>query len=449
MGGDPRAAVVRTLLRLRRDKGYSNLLLDDLLSRGDIAPKDQAFVSRLFYGVLEREITLDYVLARCASLPLRKCHPVVLEILRVGGYQLLFMDKVPPSAAVNEAVRSAKAMKQGHAAGFVNAVLRHVSRQGRDLLQALPAGEEGDDIRYSCPRDLLRMWRDAYGPDTALRLLETLNDTPDAVLRVNTLLTNPEKFARLLENHGINYQTCRELPACFRLKCSSLLKNLESEAGNWYYYQDTASQWACLALDARPGETIADVCAAPGGKSFTVAQVMDNRGSLYAGDIHAFKCEDMERRACALGIRILRTQMRDASGPYPDEWRGRFDRVMCDVPCSGLGVIRRRPEIRYKPLDSLRDLPEQQFAILQRSAEMVRPGGVLQYSTCTLRPEENEQVVTRFLREHPAFSPRILPLSSCFEAAGLPPHWYITLFPHIHQTDGFFIAGFIRNEVDA
>lgn len=449
MGADPRAAVVRTLLRLRRDAGYSNLLLDDLLSRGDISPKDQAFASRLFYGVLEREITLDYVLSRCASQPLRKCHPVVLEILRVGSYQLLFMDKIPPSAAVNEAVRCAKSHETGSCLGLCQRGAAPRLLPGAGAAAGPAGGGEGDTVRYSCPQGILHMWRESYGADTARRLLETLNDTPDAVLRVNTLLTNPEKFARLLENHGINYQTCRELPACFRLKCSSLLKNLESEAGNWYYYQDVASQWACLAFGAEPGEKIADVCAAPGGKSFTIAQTMENKGSLAAGDIHAFKCEEMDRRAAALGIRILHSQVRDASGPCPDEWRGVFDRVMCDVPCSGLGVIRRRPEIRYKTLESLRDLPERQYAILQRSAEMVRQGGVLQYSTCTLRPEENEQVVTRFLQEHPTFSPRILPLSPCFEAAGLPPHWYITLFPHIHQTDGFFIAGFIRNEVDA
>lgn len=157
----------------------------------------------------------------------------------------------------------------------------------------------------------------------------------------------------------------------------------------------------------------------------------------------------MERRASDLGIRILRTGVRDASTPCPEEWRQSFDRVMCDVPCSGLGVIRRRPEIRYKPLASLDKLPETQYAILKKSSEMVRPGGVLQYSTCTLRKEENEQVVNRFLTENPQFVPRILPLSACFQAAGLPPHWYITLFPHIHQTDGFFIAGFVRNGVDA
>lgn len=449
MPADARTAVVRTLQRFRRENGYSNLLLDSLLSRGEFSAQDQAFVSRLFYGVLERQITLDYALSCCASQPLHRCHPVVLDILRVGSYQLLYMDKVPPAAAVNEAVRCAKAMKQGHASGFVNGVLRQVSRRGQELLSELPEGREGDEIRYSCPGELLSLWTEDYGPAITRGLLDSLNETPDAVLRINTLRTTPDTFAQMLQNHGINYQTCCDLPDCFRLKCPSLLKNLESEATNWYYYQDIASQWACSAFGARPGERVADVCAAPGGKSFTVAQHMENRGELVAGDIHAFKCEDMERRARSLDIRMLRTGVRDASTPCPAEWRRSFDRVMCDVPCSGLGVIRRRPEIRYKSLASFNELPELQYAILKQSAEMVRPGGVLQYSTCTLRKAENEQVVTRFLRENPQFSPRILPLSACFEAAELPPHWYITLFPHIHQTDGFFIAGFTRNEVDA
>lgn len=304
------------------------------------------------------------------------------------------MDKIPPSAAVNEAVRCAKALKQGHASGFVNGVLRQVSRRGRELLEGLPEGEEGDEIRYSCPGELISMWKEDYGQAVTYGLLGSLNETPDAVLRVNTLLTTPDVFAQTLQNYGINYQTCRNLPACFRLKCSSLLKNLESEATNWYYYQDIASQWACLAFGARPGERVADVCAAPGGKSFTVAQDMENRGELMSGDIHAFKCEDMERRARALGIQILQTGVRDAEPPVRENGGQSFDRVMCDVPCSGLGVIRRRPEIRYKPLASLNGLPELQYTILKQSAEMVRPG-----ACCSIPPVPcGERKMNRWLR---------------------------------------------------
>ena len=224
-----------------------------------------------------------------------------------------------------------------------------------------------------------------------------------------------------------------------------MLNKLETDEKNCYYYQDIASQWACYALGALPGERIADVCAAPGGKSFTVAQAMENRGQVVSCDVYDHKCRTISARAKQYGITVVETAVRDASVPCDAAWRGAFDRVICDVPCSGLGVIRRKPEIRYKDLSALRDLPALQYTILEQSAELVRRGGVLQYSTCTLNPAENEVIAERFLREHPEFSPRILPLDSCFAAMGAEPSHTITLFPPVHGSDGFFIAGFIKN----
>lgn len=278
-------------------------------------------------------------------------------------------------------------------------------------------------------------------------LIESINDIPESYVRVNTLRTTDEDFSKMLQNLGISCQIERDIPHCFELKCAYLGNKLELTDKNCYYYQDKASQYACLALDAQPGEAIADVCAAPGGKSFTVAQYMENVGRLLSCDVYPNKCDTIERRAAQLGITMLQTAVRDASMRCPQPLIGAFDRVICDVPCSGLGVIRRKPEIRYKSLDALKELPDLQYAILERSAEMVKAGGVLQYSTCTLNPAENEQIAERFLAEHTEFSPRVLPLITCFEAAGLSPSHTITLFPHIHKTDGFFIAGFEKNEV--
>ncbi len=444
MAQDARIAVVQALAELHRLGGYSNIVLDELLHTVAMSDADRALASRLFYGVLERRLTVDYVLSQHSRMPLKKLHPVVRETLRVAVYQLLYMDKIPVSAAVNEAVSGVRKLKQGHASGFVNGVLRGIVRQKDSLWANLPDGDEGLAVRYSCPAELIAFWREAYGTERLQSLLEAQNEAPPAYVRVNTLCTTDAAFAERLEKIGVEYRTFADLPHCFLLKNGYLLNKLATEDKKCYYYQDKASQWACAALDAQAGDTVADLCAAPGGKSFTVAQYMNNTGRVLASDLYPAKCETMERRAAELGITVLDTVARDASKPVPAALRGTFDRVLCDVPCSGYGVIRRKPEIRYKPLAECADLPALQYAILERGAELVKSGGVLQYSTCTLNPAENEQVVERFLREYPEFAPRVLPLEACFAAAGLSPSHTITLFPPVHGTDGFFIAGFYK-----
>lgn len=252
-GGERRLAAVQALLQVHRDQGYSNVVLDNLLKSGDLGPADRALASRLFYGVIERRLTLDYVLAACSTVPIKKMHPCVTEILRCGIYQLLYMDKIPPSAAVSEAVNLTKALRQPRASGFVNGVLRGVERKKVGLLDGLPDTDEGLEIRYSCPRGLLRLWREAYGDETARALAAHINDVPDACLRVNTLKISADGFAARLEAAGLPFEREPVLPASFRVDGAPQLKRLAPEAENWYYHQDTASQWCCYALGARPG----------------------------------------------------------------------------------------------------------------------------------------------------------------------------------------------------
>ena len=444
MAQNARVAVVQALAELHRRQGYSNIMLDQLLRTAELSEADKALASRLFYGVIERRLTLDYVLSKASSVPLRKMHPVVRETLRVAVYQLLFMDKVPPSAAVNEAVSGVRRLKQGQASGFVNGVLRGIVRKLDTVWDELPEGDAGLSVRHSCPTELIAFWREAYGDAVAERLVSSINDTAPTFLRVNTLQTTDEAFAARLSDLDVEYETFTDLPHCFLLKSGYFANKLASSEKNWYYYQDKASQWACYALGVKPGEVIADVCAAPGGKSFTASQMLNNTGRVLACDIYPAKCETIEQRAAELGITVIRTAPRDAAALPPASLCGSFDRVICDVPCSGLGAIRRKPEIRYKAMAEFAELPTLQYRILECSAQLVKSGGVLQYSTCTLNPAENEAIVERFLREHPEFSPRILPLDACFAAAGLAPSHYITLLPPVHGTDGFFIAGFCK-----
>lgn len=434
-----RDAAVQVLAAVRREQSYSNVVLENALSKATLSPADTALATRLVYGVLEWQITLDHCLAACADKPLKKMHPAVTDALRVAAYQLLFMERIPVSAAVNEAVTMVK-KRQPYAAGLVNGVLRSLDRRREELLQSME--NAGDEVKYSCPAALIDFWRAAYGDELTGGLLRCLNEAPPQYLRVNTLVTTTEELVKALKTAGIGCRVCEEVPDCVEVFAGGDLKRLESVKQNGYYHQDLASQICCRALGALPGERIADVCAAPGGKSFTVAQYMQNRGEILAGDIYPPKCDLMSERAARLGVSIVNTVCRDASAPVPAALRGRFDRVICDAPCSGLGVIRRKPEIRYKNPADFADLPQLQLRILTQAAAMVRPGGVLQYSTCTLNPAENRAVAERFLKEVPGFVPRALP----GVPAGLPdePDWCRTLFPPIHHTDGFFIAGFTR-----
>lgn len=444
MADNARHWAVEMLVRLHRQKSYSHILLEEELHKAGLPPKEQALATRLFYGVIERQLTLDYLLASCCSMKLKRLHPYVLDILRVGAYQLVFMEKIPASAAVNEMVNLTRRMGQARAGGMVNGVLRSVDREAGKMLDNLPDTPEGWEKRYSCPQALLDMWTAGYGLDRARELAQYSNDIAPHYLRINTLVTTAEKVENILFDSGVSYKTMEELPNCLEIKEISLLKRLETLPKNWYYYQDMASQWCCRALDPQPGEHIADVCAAPGGKSFTISQYLQNQGMVYACDRYAAKCDTMQRRAEELSATVVQVHKRDAAAPCIPQEMGAFDRVLCDVPCSGLGVIRRKPEIRYKDPAEWIDLPSQQLRILDASAAMVRPGGVLQYSTCTLHPEENERVVERFLAAHPEFSPRILPLAECFRRADAVPSYMITLFPSEQGTDGFFIASFTR-----
>ena len=457
-----RVEAVRALMRMHQGGGYSHLVTDATLSRGDLSAADRALFTRLVYGVEERRLTLDWFLQQESRLPLRRLHPLVWESLRVGVYQLLFMDRIPASAAVNEAVKGVRSLGQDRAAGFVNGVLRTLARKwdslgdepGSRLDRASqawkdwPTGDEELSVRHSCPLPLIRFWRQGYGDDVARSLVEHINDYPPAVLRLNTLRTTPEEWDTLAAKAGIAYHFHASLPACVIAdsgltdgETGKRLDFLEEKC----YYQDVASQWCVKALDPGPGDRVADVCAAPGGKTLTAAQYMQNRGTILSGDIHADKADAMAQRAKRFGATIVETVARDASAPCPKPLVGAFDRVLCDVPCSGLGVIRRKPEIRYKPLPG-DDLPGLQYRILEESAKMVKPGGVLAYSTCTLNPAENDAVVERFLKDHPEFSPRVLPMDEAFSEAGLTPDWKITLLPPVQGTDGFFIAGMVRAE---
>lgn len=439
-----RDAAVAALLKIQEQGGYSNIVLDEMLEHTDLSEADRAFAARLLYGVTERRLTLDYLLNKTSTTPVKQMDAAVREILRVSVYQLAYMDKIPSFAAINEAVGQTRTFGCGRLSGFVNGVLRQVERQYIDLLKVLPTNDKGLEIRHSIPRAWIRAWREAYGEECLLGLLNSINEAPPAYIRVNTGVTTTDEFCCRLDEAGIPYTIVSGLSDALYVASGATLHTLPSAMMTHFYFQDLASQWCCLALGAQPGERIADVCAAPGGKTMTVAQYMRGAGTVIAGDLHEHKCRAMTERVRRYGFSCISVRQCDASRPPAAEEMGTYDRVVCDAPCSGLGVIRRKPEIRYKNPEDFADLPTLQLQILQQAAKLVKVGGILQYSTCTLRPEENEELVSVFLKQNPDFEPRLLPLTTCFEQSGLPVSHQITLFPHVHGSDGFFIAAFTK-----
>ena len=439
-----RNLALKILVSIESEGAYSTLALNNSIKENKLNKTDASFLSALVYGVLERQITLDYIIKQYSKIPLRKIEQKTKVILRLGILQLVFMDKVPESAAVNESVILAKKHKLMKSAGFINGVLRSVTRA--DVKYSLP--EKSKDIeyfysvKYSCPRDLVSLWLKAYGEDVTVGILENLSGRPQLTARVNTLKTTDKKLINILESDGVKAEKSKLCENALILKNTGSIEGLKAYRDGLFYVQDIASQLCVKALNPQPNEILLDVCSAPGGKSFTAAQYMKNRGKIYSFDIYEHKLKLINSTAERLGIDIIKTDIRDAGNDTRELMLA--DKVLCDVPCSGLGVLSRKPEIRYKK-DLLSDeLPELQYKILLNSARFTAYGGTLVYSTCTLNPAENIKNIERFLGENPEFKPVELNLDA--KSVIDEPENVLTLFPN-GKNDGFFIAKFKREKL--
>lgn len=411
-----RAAAVKVLCEVERNGSYSNIASNSAIIDAELDRKDAAFMSMLLYGVLTRKITLDSIISQHLSKGLSKIHPFVLNSLRIGAYQLLFMDKVPVSAAVNESVTIVKKSKQSFASGFVNAVLRKISADKDNIFKLIDNSDMS--IKYSCPKELCDELQRDLGDDAEGFLAASLQ-SPELYARVNTLkITHDELFSLLLEKDI----GCKagEVEASFTAKNIGNIEKLEEFKNGLFYVQDKASQMAISALNIVSGMKILDVCSAPGGKSFTAAMYLKGKGSVTSCDIYEKRVGLIASGAKRLGIDNLNATVNDASVFNPK--LGAFDAVICDVPCSGIGVIRRKPEIKLRPLSTYDELFDIQLSILNTSAKYVDLGGKLMYSTCTVRRAENEAVVNEFLKHN-----------SCFKVLQSK-----TLLTHIDGTDGFY-----------
>lgn len=440
---NPRQIAFQILLKVEQDGAYSNLALNHAIRENKLGGVDSAFVSALVYGVLERAITLDYIIKQYSKIPLRKIEMKTKIILRMGVCQLLFMDKVPDSAAVNESVKLAKKQRMQQSAGFINGILRSITRA--ETPYRLPDKEKDSiyyySVKYAVPQSLVRLWINSYGELNAEQLLRSLSGRPPICARVNTLKTDKAALKAALEEQGVVCEETAMLPDALRLSHTGAVERLSAYKNGWFHIQDLSSQLCVDFLSPKPRDVMLDICAAPGGKSFTAAQYMQNRGKLYAFDLFDHKLKLLRDGARRLGITVLLASKRDGAtgAALPPA-----DKILCDVPCSGLGILARKPEIRAKQELIPADLPDLQYKILCRSAQYLANGGTLVYSTCTLNPAENGENARRFLAEHPDFCGVTLALPKGVSRAIEENDWELTLMPHTAGTDGFYIAAFRR-----
>ncbi len=456
---NPRALALSTLLAVERGR-YGNIAVDTVLRRHDLSLADRHLYTALVYGVIERRVTLEFLLGLHTSRPIPELDDTVRMALCMGLYQLVYLDRVPDHAALDATVD----LVPRRASGFVNAVLRTYLRFEAALPKAAdgaPAPRENRlltpeawaarypalasdpdlalSVAYGVPVPMCRVFSEALG-ETCAPVLAAFGDKPPITLRTNPLRTTAEDLKNILSAEGFSISDGLYVPTALRVESGAVTDTESFRAGDCFV-QDEASQICTAVLDAQPGEVVVDTCACPGSKSFGIALGMENRGEVHAFDLHRSKLSLITAGAERLGLSIITAEERDARTP-DSALVGRCDRVLCDVPCSGLGVIAKKPEIRHKDLSESARLPAIQAAILEASAAYLKSGGVLVYSTCTILPAENEQVVGAFLDVHPEFEPVdfTLPARDASVTDIASAHGMMTLLPHTHRTDGFFIA---------
>ena len=416
-----RAAVCELLLRCEAAEQYSNIALDTALKRGSFTGADRGLFTALFYGVTEHRITLDHIIDTHSKLPSSKIEARVRTALRLGLCQLLYFDRIPDHAAINESVSLVPARSRG----FVNAILRNFLRADKQI--ALP-DKTAEPVRYlslaySVNEDLAETFLRIWGMDGAEKQLIAFSRVPDVTVRVNTNKLTRDEWLETFGGTPTAYA-----PHGVKLTDGAVLQKALAEG--LCFVQDEASQICVAALDAK-GHRVLDLCAAPGSKSFGAA--LDGATEVRSFDLHENKISLIRRGAAALGIENLTAAAQDAKTASPEK-TGVFSRVICDVPCSGFGVLAKKPDIRYKDVASAAGLPKIQRDILEKAATCVDNGGILVYSTCTVLPAENEELVSAFLADHKEFS--LVP----FCVGELHADGMITLTPHAHGTDGFFLA---------
>ncbi len=430
-----RRVALMVLDRIEAAKRYSNIALDAAIEQSGVAGADRGLLTTLVYGVIERKITLDYQIDKMASLPPSKIEASVRNALRLGLYQLVNLDRIPDHAAINESVE----LVGKRSKGFVNALLRSFVRAEKKI--RLPDEDNITkylSVKYSVSEEICERFCRDMGRERTEAIFLAMNEAPHMTLRVNTLKTSREELLSLLAENGIDAEKTVFSAVGIKFSGRTPYSLIPGEADGLWFVQDEASQLCATVLGAEKGDVIIDCCAAPGGKSFSIAMEMGNEGEIRSFDLHENKLSLIRRGAERLGIHIIKAEAKDGR-KFDGSLEGTADKILCDVPCSGLGVIAKKPDIRYKELSDIDRLPEIQLSVAENNLRYLKKGGIMVYSTCTVLPSENRENIKILMDKHPELS--LMP----FEVGEIKSDGMITLYPDKHGSDGFFIAKLRKN----
>ena len=429
-----RLTALKALYNMEKSGAYINIELKKCLDNSDLSDADKRLATEICHGSVKYKINLDFYIKKTSSIKINKISPYVKIILRMGIYQIKYMDKIPVSAAVNESVKLAKRYGGSRSGGFVNAVLKKIA----DYEIEYPTEKaEFLSVKYSYPLELCKKFIADFGFDFAKDLMQKSLERPKMYIRVNTLKISADDFLKILCENGIDYEKSPLCADAVRVSNLGFLLKSKYFSDGLFYVQDLSSMLACRILSPEKGASVLDICAAPGGKSTYIAQIMENCGEIYSSDIYDHKLKLIAQNAARLGIDIIKPCKCDAT-VFNEEYGDKFDFVLADLPCSGLGIVNKKPEIKYSVTENdISSLADMGLKILNNCAKYVKKGGTLVFSLCTFTKEEGEENVKKFLAENKNFALDKINLD-------IQNDGFITFYPHIYDTDGFFTAKFIR-----
>jgi len=439
----PREIALKIIYDINEKGAYSNIAINKYLEGCELREIDKSFITDIVYGSVKFRLTIDWIIEQFSSIKIKKISPWILNILRLGIYQILFSDKVPESAAVNESVNLSK--KYGHAASsrYVNGILRNVARKKNEIKYPDKSTElvKYLSVKYSHPEWMINSWIRQFGEEFTESLLTSNNEIPDFTVRVNTLKISKDDLIKALRDEGIEASNARYVEEALIINNPSSISRLESFKKGFFQVQDESSMIVSKVLNPKPGQLVIDVCSAPGGKSTHIAQLMGDKGTVISRDIHEHKIKLINDAVKRLGLNIIKTELFDAL-KVDSSYVEKADAVLVDAPCTGLGIIRRKPDIKWaRKSEDTEEISVLQKKIISSASRYVKPGGVLVYSTCTIQPEENEDVIRWFLKENNDFYPvDIAPLLPKELAVYACSDGYIKVYPNRDGIDGFFIS---------
>ena len=428
-----REKVAQILTDIEKDDTYLQLALKKELDT--LEAKDKGFANELIYGTIKWRLRLDYVLEQFSKTPVKKMKPFVRQLMRMSVYQILFLDKVPASAAINEAVKIMHKRKMSNLSGFVNGVLRNIDRNKSEITYP------NLSVYYSIPEWIITRWMKYYGEMETKAICESLSQRARVCIRINTLKTTKDKVKALLSEEGITVLEEGFLPESLYIHAPNGIHHSPSFKAGLWTVQDESAMLVGHVLGPEKGDEILDVCSAPGGKTVHLAELMQNEGHIIGADIHEHKIELIEKNAKRLGASIVEGRLQDGM-LINEDWKEKFDKILLDAPCSGLGIIKRKPDIRYaKDETAIRDINNIQRKLLKNAINYLKKDGILVYSTCTLTQEENQNMVEYALSLGLQLDAIPYDMPACLKPY-IKDNAYIEILPHVTDTDGFFMARF-------